>query len=48
MYSPSMQCLPLQDLLPGLFIVAIVDFDYISHVIWGKTVILPTPPVQTD
>lgn len=40
-----MQCLPFQDLLPGLFIVAVVDFYDICHVMLGKTVILPMPPI---
>lgn len=47
-HSPSMQSLPLQDLLPGLLIVLIVDFNDVGHVTFAEVIISPAPPAAQD
>lgn len=42
--SPCVHGLPLQDLLPGLLVVLVVDFDDVGHVIGGKLIVSPAPP----
>lgn len=43
-YLRCMQRLPLQDLLPGLFIVLVVDFDDVAHVGGSEVIFAPAPP----
>lgn len=46
--SLCMQGLPLQDLLPGLLVVAVVDFDDVGHVFLGQVILLPAPATGTQ
>lgn len=42
--SPCMQGLPFQDLLPGLLVVIVVDFNNVGHILSSKVIITPPPP----
>lgn len=35
--------LPLQDLVPGLLVVLVVDFNNVGHVISSEVVVTPAP-----
>ncbi len=39
-----MQGLPLQDLLPGLLVVVVVDFNNVGHILSSEVIITPAPP----
>lgn len=41
---PAMHGLPLQDLLPHLLVVTVVDFNDVGHVWSGEVVVTPAPP----
>lgn len=43
-HSPSMQGFPFQNLLPGLLIIVVVDFNDVGHVFSSKVIITPAPP----
>lgn len=45
--SPCVQRLPLQDLLPGLLVVRVVDFDDVGHIFLAKVVLTPAPPATS-
>lgn len=38
-----MHGLPFQDLLPGLLIVLVVDFDDVGHILCSEVVVTPAP-----
>lgn len=42
--SPGVHGLPLQDLLPGLLVVLVVDFNDVGHVVSGELIVSPAPP----
>lgn len=44
MNSPCVHGLPLQDLLPGLLVVLVVDFNDVGHVVGGELIVSPAPP----
>lgn len=46
--SLSVQSLPLQDLLPGLLIVLIVDFNDVGHVTFAEVIVSPAPPAAQE
>ena len=39
-----MEGLPFEDLLPGLFVVPVVDLDDVGHVLLPQVILLPAPP----
>lgn len=41
--SPCVHGLPLQDLVPGLLVVLVVDFNNVGHVIGSEVVVTPAP-----
>lgn len=41
--SPCVHSLPLQDLMPGLLIVLVVDFNNVGHVVGSEVVVTPAP-----
>lgn len=44
MNSPCVHGLPLQDLLPGLLVVLVVDFNDVGHVVGSELIVSPAPP----
>lgn len=44
MNSPCVHGLPLQDLLPGLLVVLVVDFNDVAHVVGSELIVSPAPP----
>lgn len=43
MNSLCVHGLPLQDLVPGLLVVLVVDFNNVGHVIGSEVVVTPAP-----
>lgn len=43
-HQPSVQRFPLQDLLPGLLVVVVVDLNDVGHIFGAKVIFPPAPP----
>ena len=43
-----MQRLPLEDLLPGLLVVLVVDLDDVAHVLRIQGLLAPAPPAAGE
>ena len=43
-----MQRLPLEDLLPGLLVVLVVDLDDVAHVLRIQGLLSPAPPAAGE
>ena len=41
-----MHGLPLEDLLPGLLVVGVVDLDDVVHVLWSQASLLKLPALN--
>lgn len=46
--SPGMQRLPLQDLLPSLLVVSVMDFNDVGHIVMTEVIFSPSPPAAQN